>query len=99
MELIYLDVRHEKILIIERLHKECEYPVEEEYYYARDHAVAGFQPLAVRLVWISGMVSVVACRVGFGYYSVQFDVVESIDVRIGNIQRGESYAHSWKNFR
>lgn len=82
MELTYLNVRHEKILIIERLHKECEYPVEEEDYYARDHAVAGFQPLAVRLVWISGMVSVVACSVCFGYYSVQFDVVESVDVEI-----------------
>jgi hypothetical protein len=52
--------------------------VEGDQYDARDQAVRSLQPLPVGLVRISGVVSIIACRLGFGDIAIPLDPLQPV---------------------
>lgn len=65
-----------------------------------DEAVAGLEPLAVRLVRVPWVVAVVHCGLGFGGVAVEFYVCETVAEEISgcSYEKGEN-SYVWKNFR
>lgn len=75
----YTNIRSDKATRIERRFEEWTNAIKNEEDHTCDHAVAGFEPLSVRFVWVAGMVAVVHGGLGFGGVAVDLDVLEGLE--------------------
>ncbi len=73
-------IRDYKTPRIERLFEEGTDAVENYEDNARDHSVAGFEPLTMGFVGITRVVAVIHCGLGFGGVTVELYVIESVEV-------------------